>query len=154
MKILNDNGNEIVANFSFQYKGYDIYVGCDPSDTPKMLITLNDEDVNASPVYNPDDDHAVTIESAMEWIDEDIRCREEENREEKHITILQHNISYHLTNEDTDYTIEKDDAIWSNIWYKIIHNESEGKLGIRRQGIGGDFVGAWRITNSSSRGEI
>jgi hypothetical protein len=79
MIIYNDNGNPIAANIEMDYKGYCISIDCDPSEYPKVFITLNGEEVGTDPFDLSEVSVQCTLQDAIEWIEEDIKCREEES---------------------------------------------------------------------------
>jgi hypothetical protein len=80
MIIYNDNGNEIAAEFYFKYKGYDVSIQCDPCEKTKMSIMLDSEEVGVDPFDSTNYNTECTIPDAIEWIDEDIKCRIEEKK--------------------------------------------------------------------------
>ena len=82
MIIYNDNGNPIVASMEIDYKGYTISIDCDPSEYPKLFISLNGEEVGTDPFDMSDVVTNCSLQDAIEWIEEDIKCRKEETEEE------------------------------------------------------------------------
>jgi len=78
MIIYNENGSKVFGEFTFDYKGYEISVECDPSEKPKIFVSLNDIEVGVDPFNSEEGDSGGTLQGAIEWIDEDIRCRREE----------------------------------------------------------------------------
>ena len=56
------------------YKGYKIVVV-----GSKVFVSLNGESVGTAPFHTGEKDYADSVQGAMEWIDEDIRCRKEDD---------------------------------------------------------------------------
>jgi len=65
MIFFDEKDSRVKGRFVFDYKGYDVIC----YTNGKVYITLEDEDLG-------DGESAIDVKNAIEWIEEDIKCRE------------------------------------------------------------------------------
>lgn len=84
MRVLDKNDKEIDAEVFFSYKGYDIrIISFKGQEVPEVSASLKGEDVGVddAPGGSSKDEtpYWTTLDDAFSWIDEDIKCRNQES---------------------------------------------------------------------------
>ena len=80
MRVYNIKGERITGVFQFDYKGYIVSVESNSSGNVKIIVEHNTQNLGDNCyMYDDSGDITKTLESVLQWIDEDIQWDEDVN---------------------------------------------------------------------------